>query len=404
MLEVEIRNFQSIKNVRLKASGFTAIVGRSNIGKSAIVRAIKCALTNPGGTSFVRHNPDSCARLVRDSKKCKCAASVRITTEGWDIFWEKGDSVNQYEVNGSTYDKADRGTPDFLKPVFDTIDVGNDKYLLQVSDQFKPIFLLDQSGGVVADVLSDVARLDSINVASRLAERDRKEAASTRKIRERDIELLQVQLQVYAGLDSATAKAKEVELGHAAVLELTDKVEEITRYSNQVTALVKSAKRLQEVLTKETPEVSPIELGEAELRKLTVLHERLISRAQEVGTLQGVDDLVLPDCSLEEDLRVVLASEQWLAKLRTFKAFMDQIKGLEGLADPDLGLVNQVHQDFETLSAWAVRLLSILKAVETLESGISSADGEAQTVQTAIDELGVCPTCMKPISSHAEHA
>ena len=45
MLDVEIRNFQSIDHVHLRVEGFTALVGRSNIGKSAVVRAVKAALT-----------------------------------------------------------------------------------------------------------------------------------------------------------------------------------------------------------------------------------------------------------------------------------------------------------------------------------------------------------------------
>ena len=33
MIEVEVRNFQSIEHISLKVEGFTALVGRSNIGK-----------------------------------------------------------------------------------------------------------------------------------------------------------------------------------------------------------------------------------------------------------------------------------------------------------------------------------------------------------------------------------
>lgn len=402
-MEVEIHNFQSIREVRLKANGFTTIVGRSNIGKSAIVRAIKCALTNPPGTSFVRHDPDTCARFVRGAKKCKCSASVRIVADGWDILWEKGDSVNQYVVNQSTYDKAERGTPDFLKPAFDTITVGDDKCLLQVGDQFKPIFLLDQSGGVVADVLSDVAHLDEINTASRLVERDRKEAASTRKVRERDIEVLQVHLDAYTGLDKSVSRAKDVVQGHASVLEMVEQVNLLARYSELVATLVRSAKKLQEVLTQETPDIAPIEIGETDLGKLIGYQNRLDTRSQEVGALEGVDVLVLPDLVLEDEFQIMQALEGWVAKLRTFKTFSEQTKSMEGLSDPSPEPMQQTDEQLQKLCGLANKLVSVEAGVFQMEAEIVLAEEEVKAAQVSLDDLGICPTCLKPISGHSEH-
>src|SRR5277367_3768831 len=154
--EVEVTNFQSIEHAKFVIEGYTALVGRSNIGKSAIVRAVKAALTGASGTSFVRHGPN-CARRLKDAKKCQCKATVRIKREGFDLLWEKGDSDNRYTFNGQVNDSVGQGTPTFLQAGFAPIKIGDDKELLQVADQFDPIFLLNKTGGAVADVLSDVA-------------------------------------------------------------------------------------------------------------------------------------------------------------------------------------------------------------------------------------------------------
>ena len=95
MIEVEIQNFQSIDKVAFKIEGFTVLVGRSNIGKSALIRAIHCALTGASGTDFVRHGLD-CERRIKGNKKCKCKSTVLFKTPSLHLIWEKGDADNQY--------------------------------------------------------------------------------------------------------------------------------------------------------------------------------------------------------------------------------------------------------------------------------------------------------------------
>jgi hypothetical protein len=174
MLLLEVSNFQSIEHAEVCVDGFTALVGRSNIGKSSVVRAAKSALNGVQGTAFVRHGP-GCLRRTKGAKNCKCFSTVKITGDGIDILWEKGDAVSRYVVNGEIFEAIPKGFPDFLKPGFTPVQVGDRSVSLQVADQFDPIFLLGETGTTVADVLGDVARLDSINTATRLAEKDRRE-------------------------------------------------------------------------------------------------------------------------------------------------------------------------------------------------------------------------------------
>ena len=178
MIDLEVRSFQSIEHVKLRVDGFTALVGKSNIGKSAIVRAVKAALTGCVGNSFVRHS-SACARRSKKAKTCECYSSVHIKAENFDLLWEKGDKHNRYVFNGQEHGVPNRGTPDFLERPklekdFGQVKVGDQWSLLQVADQFENLFLLNQSGGVVADVFSDVARLDRVNVAIKYVEKDRR--------------------------------------------------------------------------------------------------------------------------------------------------------------------------------------------------------------------------------------
>ena len=62
MVHIEIRNFQAITHEVIEVRGFSALAGRSNIGKSTIIRAVKAALTGAPVDSYVRHS-SRCLRV-----------------------------------------------------------------------------------------------------------------------------------------------------------------------------------------------------------------------------------------------------------------------------------------------------------------------------------------------------
>jgi len=56
MLTLELEGFQKHKNLKVTAQGFTVILGKSNAGKSAIVRAMRCLVNNAISPSYVNTN------------------------------------------------------------------------------------------------------------------------------------------------------------------------------------------------------------------------------------------------------------------------------------------------------------------------------------------------------------
>lgn len=403
MIDVEIKSFQSIESIKLNIDGFTALVGRSNIGKSAIVRAIKCALTNPGGTDFVRHGGE-CARIARGTKKCKCFASVHLVTEGMDLLWEKGDAINQYTLNGKEYSKAERGTPDFLIPDFAPVKVGADKQLIQVSDQFTPIFLLDQSGGVVADILSDVARLDSINLAMRLVEKDRKEASSTRKVREKDVVDLTATLATYDGLDAAAKRARATEARLRNVQGVSQSVQAIEQHITSIRSLALVVKGITTALKLVMPDLGPLEHGSESLIQIAQFQQEAGEREAVVQQLAGVEDLVIPATeSLQESLLKFERVSGWLGDLRAFKDRLGNWKGVESSVVPDPEPLADAHDEYIAVQTFTLRFGELSETVTSLTEQASQAEAEHQAILDEFDALGVCPTCSQQIQSNHEH-
>jgi energy-coupling factor transporter ATP-binding protein EcfA2 len=400
--EVEVRNFQSVEHATFRVEGFTAIAGRSNIGKSALVRALKAALTGSTGTDFVRHGP-TCARRLKGAKACKCYCSVSIKRENFDLLWEKGDGVNRYTFNGQVYDSVGSGTPSFLMDGYAPIKIGDSKELLQVSDQFDPIFLLNQTGGVIADVLSDVAHLDSVNIAMRMVEKDRREFTSTRKVRERDVVLLTQDLVRYDGLDVAVGQIRGVE-------DKLGKVEQLDK----------------------------------RLRQIELFLEAGAARATEIKHLSGIEKVPEPDVKpVQEGAKGFLSIQGWHDSLVTFKVWFERMKGLDAFAAPSVTPLKERLMGFngvvelagrydiltmdvtkleavqgvvtETLSPSALkeRLVGLSKVAglassyEALTSELSGLEATHQRVQEDVEviqaewaALGVCPTCEQPCGGH----
>lgn len=313
-MDVEIRNFQSIEHVRLTIEGFTALVGPSNTGKSSILRAIKAALTGATGTNFVRHNP-TCPRYTKKAKTCKCKTSVHLTAEGFDLLWEKGDAINRYVFNGAVHDRVERGVPDFLSPAFDLIKVGQKQVSVQMAEQHRPLFLLDQEGGTVADVLSDVANLDQINQAIRLAEKDRKEAAAQRKVREGDVRTLTATVEGYRGLGGLSGDVRALVTRERACRTLASRVDLLGAMATRHETLEARIERL-------SPVASLAPLDPVPLRRASQRFDRLATWEASASRLEAKVAVASPVLRLRapDPTALRLASERYFRFPRWFQA------------------------------------------------------------------------------------
>jgi len=404
VIEVEVENFQSVEKVRFKIDGFTALVGRSNIGKSALVRAIQSALTGASGTDFVRHG-SSCERRLKENKKCKCQTTVRLRTPRIELVWEKGDAVNRYTITRPgqapvPYDKVDRGTPDFLQPDFAPVKIGDSSNLIQVSEQFSPIFLLNTSGSVVADVLSDVARLDAINEATRLVTKDRKEASSTRTVRERDVGELARDLTAYDGLDLCVADVQRIEAKHADILARQAEFHEVQRMARHMEVLIPSILAIHETLKPKLPNIETVTKTWERFDKNFEFERELAQRSEAVGELEAVEQVDLPSLDkILENLKWFQQVDQCLRRFVVFKQDFERARALSAAKDPDPEGARTALERLRVVAGLLTRYEALTTSITTLEVQAQTADQEAEAVLEELKELGMCPTCAQPVGT-----
>jgi hypothetical protein len=414
MITIEVRGFQSIASATIQVEGFTSLVGKSNIGKSAFVRAVRCALTNPTGTSFVRHGRDCARQSRKNAKTCDCSSSVHMVMEGFDLLWEKGDKVNRYTFNGQEYDKPDRGVPDFLAGVgLSLVKVGDKTGSIQVADQFYPIFLLDQSGPAIAEAISDVSQLDSINAATRLVEKERREVQATKKVRESDIKELATKLTLYDTLDEKLVLVAEAEKALLSLSAQRAKAQTLERFLGALEALKVELTALTQAAKVEVPEIACVEkLGSSVVKQKALLVD-LTRRTVEVGKLSGLDTTlqsVPSDNPLPGPLSSLLRVQDWMVGLRRLKASFSSFTVVSALDVPDTDALGTVSLKLKQLLTFSGREKTVVGSVRELESAVSKLEAEENTLaqelvplNKALSEIEVCPSCTRPLKESHSH-
>lgn len=227
MLErIEIKNYQSLSDIVIEPGKFTAIIGESNCGKSALIRALESMITN----SAVCGADWSC--LPAGSNK----THISMTLDGHMVEWIKGKNINNYAVDGELLKNVGRGCPDevthFLQ--MSEISIDGSKFLVNFDRQFDLPFLCDASGSMVAKILGEITNVNLLIAANKEANKEKTNKNKLKLIREKDLIALREDKEQYAQLES---KRKFLEVLKASREKVQNKIEALE-------ALVKIEKNL----------------------------------------------------------------------------------------------------------------------------------------------------------------
>ncbi len=141
---LRIRNFQKHENLKIKFDPHvTTIIGPSDVGKSAIIRALRwVALNKPRGDSFLREGAEE--------------VSITLRTTDHVIKRRRG-KTNTYSLNGSKFTAFGSTVPDEIADVLNLSD-------LNFQGQHDPSgFWFAMSPGEVSRQLNSIVDLGSID-------------------------------------------------------------------------------------------------------------------------------------------------------------------------------------------------------------------------------------------------
>jgi exonuclease SbcC len=131
-----IKNYQSHKDSTLEfTDGINVIVGSSDSGKSAILRAIRWIIFNrPLGSNYIRKGEDEC--------------HVQLENARGKVSRSKG-KISQYIINGDIFKAIGTDVPDSIRDVVNIHDIN-------IQKQLDSHFLVLGSGGEIASKLMNL--------------------------------------------------------------------------------------------------------------------------------------------------------------------------------------------------------------------------------------------------------
>jgi DNA repair exonuclease SbcCD ATPase subunit len=143
---LELKNFQRHKYYKLEFDRVTTIIGPSDSGKSAIIRALR----------FVAFNRPNNKRIIKHGASC---ASVRLHVAGKSILRKRGNRrTNLYRIDSKTFRAIGSKVPDAIASILNLSEVNFQK-------QLDLHFWFADTPGQVSKALNQIVNLGKIDTS-----------------------------------------------------------------------------------------------------------------------------------------------------------------------------------------------------------------------------------------------
>jgi exonuclease SbcC len=193
---LKIKNFQSHAQTELNFSkGVNVIIGETDAGKTAIIRALRWLIWNRPSGDSIRSNwgGDTSVELtIKDNiirrDKDKKDSYVLVNTNGKDI----------------TFKAIGTSVPEEIKSVLNINEVN-------LQTQLEPHFLLSKTSGEVAQYFNKVAKLDIIDRTTDNINKAIRDLKSDIKYKENDIKSEKEEIKKFDYLDKMEAEIEVLE-------------------------------------------------------------------------------------------------------------------------------------------------------------------------------------------------
>lgn len=393
-VRVRVKNFQSIEDAEVLIDGFVVICGPNNSGKTALMRAIRGLFTNAAPGSYLRQGANFLSVEIEFDD-----GTTVLWEKGWEKPGKKGAAINRYTINGYQIASVGRGVPPEVEALgVKSILAGNNPIWPQVADQFDgTLFLVNKTGAVVAEALSDVERVGRLTDALRLSDKDKRAANSEIKVRRDDLKTFQDEVDRYRGLDKVRDQIQDLVSQKSGVVDLKASLEEAQGLHARLASLSDVWESLRDFSCEVPPEPFGIREYKSNLSNLRSFKSRWDSLYSASQDLVGFEP---PQWAPDK----VSGIRSNLAECRTYALKISKLQkdseALEGLVLPqftDSTKVEKIPKVLSVVEGFKSRKATLLKTLQDLESEIESVNLKVKQSEALVAQLlgerGYCPTC-----------
>lgn len=353
---LEIIGYQShMETIMELHPGINYIIGESDIGKSAIIRAIRWLFRNlPRGDGF--RNWDLKANEV-----------VRVACEFTDESWvarEKGNLHNIYQISTEEDDlKALRtGVPPEVLDLTHITDIN-----IQRQQSW---FLLDEKPGAVAKKFNELANLSIMDSATKVANTRIRDANSKKKVLEdrRDKKLKKLE-ELNKWFEPAEKDLKVILLQEEKCKKLIDRETRLVEICNQLQSVNEKLERYKH-----------LPAAEKALAKLQSAFQTFEQQRKRRDTLRRLTESIGTVRSKLKTYADIDKIEKQLIKLLRLQEEIDLLREQGRWISTKVDQITQIDS----------KLVNLDNFIEKTE----------KVIQGKLKQLGTCPTCGQKIGDH----
>lgn len=387
MIHVEITNFQSIEQMSFDIDGFTTLVGRNFIGKSATLMAINAALTNQQGTDFIRWGEKFC--------------EVRIVTKNLDILWHKEKGNNFYVINNQTYKKVGAQPPPdpILQAGFGVTDVAGEKLNLLYAEQFFPLFLVDRKDSKSADLLISIYGLDRLYKAVDLCEKDRKKSRELLKLREGDRDIAKKALERFDGFENIQKRMLELNKEKQKIQRDQNEISEIRDKTEKIIKCTLAIRKLRPVKEIEIPDSNKLRSSFEDFQNLAQKLDKLQNLKTEITELQKVKSSEIREEKIHEIQELIKERKELKSYKLRFDTLTKDIERLRAIPDTSISLPKIDFEELKFLKRSYEQVTSCARDLKQLRFELESTNSNIDHIEKERSAYDQCPLCGSKLGS-----
>lgn len=356
--KIILHNFQSHAHSEIDFSeGITSIVGESDNGKTAILRAFQWVWKNrPSGMDFVSHWATTTNTIGNVLLSDTCYVTV-VFKEGKYVTREKnekgfngyhiGDYIDGEFVQKESFGKIGVSVPFPVVDLFNMEDVN-------IQNQHDSMFLLSDTGQDVARFFNKLIKLDKADTALSISESRKRSAKKLVTEIEEEIQETQEALNKLDWVESAEKMVEKINLSSSKAEKVSDDIYDLDQMIDNI--IYAAAK--------------------CELPEYHKKAEMIIDAIEGLSTkIENLDDKIYNASVLEQDimeLTIKVRDSGWVQDAHIFTERID-------------GIINTISK--KTLSL--IQLEETIKDIENCSADMKASDycEEAKEVIIRIDKL-----------------
>lgn len=394
-VNLSVKDFQIIKSANLSfLPGLNCIIGQSNNGKSALMRAAKACIYNEPGTTSVRLG---CSNFA-----------VGLQMNGHTVILQKGNN-SLYKVDNEVYGKIGRTQLDEVANALGIkqLNINGSNEEINFWDQMEKPFLLDRSETELFRFIVDSGKDNNVTAALKTITQDRQQIS-------RDIIITEGKI---AAIED-TIKRQEEELKEAdkqlevcnKVVELgprIKRVQDITNLKNKtlldgqnLSKAINTKTTLDKVLTDVYSKLELINNNVNKVNLINNLSSKVLNTQDSIKVLSEainkMKSLEVPD--LNEKLQKYKLLSDLVSKSRSTSNLISELSNKQF---PTIS--KEFNEKVKICNSLGIIVNSIKQNQEQINTTLNNIESiklELEEVNNEINKIGICPTCGQPIHNN----